>query len=406
MKKIIITILNYIKNYKKEISFLKIFVLIILNLWLLVIFWKIILLNDLNVINTNSLFNKATALMSNFLNIIGLDILQPNTLKMLVVTATIVGVNLLVLYFSYIIILATLGVLFRYSYKAYTNYLINQENLSYFGFVPKLTFEKKLEILNNYISSNNLKIPAETKLEYINNILLLHDRSSVIDYITINVKEPKIHKIDTIEIINTSVTFDWNIWCKYIAIGVCIGGVIAAGIIGYNLLNTKTDLIIDSIIDTTTNLNNSNIVLNDKLDILNLKIENYINVNDTIVNNLVAINKDTNLKIDNVEDVLNNINKTTTSNIELLNNTMDKALHSVVDVNKGSINEFVGILDKIENHEQQVNIIGKISTTLNMLLDRTVLLEATIDSLKDSLSSDFFSFKSTNTIYTPRKDSE
>jgi hypothetical protein len=58
-------------------------------------------------------------------------------LKMCVITGIIVISNLAVLYINQMIGLISLALLSRYSYKSYTNYLINSENISYMGFEDK-----------------------------------------------------------------------------------------------------------------------------------------------------------------------------------------------------------------------------------------------------------------------------
>jgi hypothetical protein len=104
---------------------------------LFIIFFKILLLNDVNLVNNNQILIKASSLIQPVLNILGLDILTPNILKMLVISGIIVGSNLAILHFSQMIGLLGLVILARYSYKSYTNYLINNENLNYLGFEDK-----------------------------------------------------------------------------------------------------------------------------------------------------------------------------------------------------------------------------------------------------------------------------
>lgn len=74
---------------------------------------------------------------------LGLDILSPNTLKMLVLTSIIILSNLSVLYLSQMLGFIILGISARYGYKAYNNY-INQDTFNYYGFKAKeLTLEEK-----------------------------------------------------------------------------------------------------------------------------------------------------------------------------------------------------------------------------------------------------------------------
>jgi len=58
-------------------------------------------------------------------------------LKMIVLSFIVIFTNLSVLYFNQMASIIILSVFARYSYKSYTNYLINKENLNYLGFENK-----------------------------------------------------------------------------------------------------------------------------------------------------------------------------------------------------------------------------------------------------------------------------
>ena len=135
--KILKAYIEFMKTHRNELKTIKLTMLIIVNAWLFIIFWKILLLNDVNLINNNQILVKASSLIQPVLNILGLDILTPNMLKMCVITGIIVISNLAVLYINQMIGLIGLAILGRYSYKSYTNYLINSENISYMGFEDK-----------------------------------------------------------------------------------------------------------------------------------------------------------------------------------------------------------------------------------------------------------------------------
>lgn len=129
------TFLGFMKENKNTIILLKLVILIIINLWLLVIFWKVLLMSDNAFItNNNVALTKASMVLQPVLSLLGIDILTPNVLKMLIITIFIIIANLSVLYFSQMAMLVLLSFLARYSYKSYTNYLINKENLDYMGF--------------------------------------------------------------------------------------------------------------------------------------------------------------------------------------------------------------------------------------------------------------------------------
>jgi hypothetical protein len=98
--------------------------------------------------------------MGPLLQILGLDVLNSNTLKMIIISIIVVTANLAVLYFSQMMAFVFLGVTARYSYKAYYNY-INKDTLSYYGFEKvvdlTLTNQEKTIILNNFIHENHIK---------------------------------------------------------------------------------------------------------------------------------------------------------------------------------------------------------------------------------------------------------
>lgn len=153
MKTYLNNYLAFMKENKNTIVLLKLVILIIINLWLLVIFWKILLMSDNAIItNNNQALAKASMVLQPVLSLLGIDILTPNVLKMLIITIFIIIANLSVLYFSQMAVVVLLSLLARYSYKSYTNYLINKENIDYMGFKNELTntqpivLEKTIEV--------------------------------------------------------------------------------------------------------------------------------------------------------------------------------------------------------------------------------------------------------------------
>lgn len=59
------------------------------------------------------------------LQILGLHMLSVSTIKMLMVTCIVLGVNITILHFNTVILKVIPLGLARYGYKMYTNYLIN-----------------------------------------------------------------------------------------------------------------------------------------------------------------------------------------------------------------------------------------------------------------------------------------
>lgn len=185
-------LLTLYKSYGKELKIIKIMVLIIINIWLLFIFWKIIALDGFNITNNNIALTKMQTMLGPLLQILGLDVLNPNILKMLIISMLIVISNLAVLYFSQMLAFLILGISARYSYKAYINY-INKDTLNYYGFekIVNLTEQEKAAILNDFITENGIKDPnvigyLQNKINNINcinkNELILNINNNLLDY--------------------------------------------------------------------------------------------------------------------------------------------------------------------------------------------------------------------------------
>lgn len=119
---------HFYKNNMLILQPVKITALIIINVWLLIIFWKILLIENINIIENNIILTKMQTKMQPFLQILGLDILNPNTLKMVTLTIIVLFVNITIVHFNAIMLMVIPLGLARYMYKMYTNYLINITN--------------------------------------------------------------------------------------------------------------------------------------------------------------------------------------------------------------------------------------------------------------------------------------
>lgn len=124
------TILEFMKNNKNELHIIKLMVVIIVNTWLLIIFFKILLIENENIIGNNVALTKMQTLTQPLLQILGLDMLSPSTIKMLMVTCIVLGVNITILHFNTVVLMVLPLGITRYGYKMYTNYLINSKNRS------------------------------------------------------------------------------------------------------------------------------------------------------------------------------------------------------------------------------------------------------------------------------------
>lgn len=116
------------KNHIKEVQLIKIIALVIINTWLLIIFWKILLVDNV-FIGNNMALTKMNTVIQPVLMYLGIDMLSPSVLKMIIITTIILGANIMVLNFESIILMIIPLGLARYGYKSYTNYLINSENI-------------------------------------------------------------------------------------------------------------------------------------------------------------------------------------------------------------------------------------------------------------------------------------
>jgi hypothetical protein len=80
------------------------------------------------------MLNKISDFLFPVLEIIGLNELSPNIIKMIIITLVILVINLLILYFNKMILLGISIWVAKYSYKSYTKFIINEEQISYMGF--------------------------------------------------------------------------------------------------------------------------------------------------------------------------------------------------------------------------------------------------------------------------------
>lgn len=147
------------KTYSKEINTTKLIVLVIVNTWLLIIFWKILLVENVFIGNNVGL-TKLNTVIQPVLMYLGLEGLSANTIKMLIVTMIVLGVNITILHFNTVVVMVIPLGLARYMYKMYTNYLINSENmlkatLKTENIAPKLVEQAPLVINTGSASGTN-----------------------------------------------------------------------------------------------------------------------------------------------------------------------------------------------------------------------------------------------------------
>lgn len=250
------SILSLLKNNKNEILYVKILTLIIVNTWLLIIFWKVLLINNVNMIGNNVAVTKMNTLLQPVLMYLGLDILSPSTLTLLMVTFIVIISNLTILNFQGVMGAAILLGISRYGYKSYTNYLINKENMAT---IP-------VEIIK----------PVEKAVE----------------------QAPVI--INTVSDTGTN----WWMWgaIAIVAIGVCVA--IGFTIYSHNINAINGANLSDSCTETSRNLTsridhiaNNNMILNNQINLNSESVRNHVeNINkhfklidNKIDNNFTAV---------------------------------------------------------------------------------------------------------------------
>lgn len=375
-------ILSFLKIYSKKLQIIKIMVLIIVNIWLLFIFWKIIVLDGLNITNNNIALTKMQTILGPLLQILGLDVLSPNTLKMIIISIIVLTSNLAVLYFSQMIAFILLGITAKYSYKAYYNY-INKDTLNYYGFekIVNLTEQEKVAILNDFIMENNINDPnviafLQNKINNLicsdKNELILNINNNWLDYKQQILSKIILYQKEQIEVINKKVSTSlWesiDYW-TLLKIGggiIIIGGIIIGGYYYFNN-NSNNDAILTSQ-DISKNVLDANTQISgfDHNNIININnhikdISNELNINKKNIEelniNLCEINK-------YKEDIINNNNKTIEKIISEQQNFLEEG-QNVIEISK--LNN--------ENMGQMIDVIKDIN-------DNIITITNNIDTIK------------------------
>lgn len=155
-KGIIWGLFNWYKINKKELQWTKLIIILIVNTWLLILFWKIFLIEGVNITENNVILKKMETVIKPALIYLGIDILTPSTIKLLIASLVIITANVGILYFNTILIVCIPLGIARYGYKMYTNYLINKENiLNTEVLTPKIIPQKIAEHAPIIINTGN-----------------------------------------------------------------------------------------------------------------------------------------------------------------------------------------------------------------------------------------------------------
>lgn len=379
------------KSYSGEIKLLKIIVLVMINMWLLFIFWKIIALDGVNIINNNIALTKMQTIMGPLLQVLGLDVLNPNTLKMIIISIIVVTSNLAVLYFSQMMAFLILGITARYSYKAYYNY-INKDTLNYYGFekvAVDLTNQEKITILNNFIQENHINDAnvigyLQNKINTLTcsnkNELLLNINNNWLDYKQQILSKIILHQkeqMDQIEIMNkkASSTSWWesiDYWTLLkIGGGIIIVSVIVIG--GYSYFNNNSvkaaqdmsEVVLDANKKIADVITQSTAAQNEKINeeiksvaekILESNKQSFEVLNDAIIKvslDQIHLNDKVYKEINNYQEKVIEINNDFNKKIILEQQNFIEEGHSIIEIGKSNnenMSDIIGGLKSINNH--------------------------------------------------------
>lgn len=330
--------LEFSKLYKTEIKNTKTFLLIIANLWLLIIFWKILLISDASIINNNTTLTKASLFLQPILSILGIDVLSPNMLKMMVLTFIVMATNLSILYFNQMASIIVLTVFARYGHKSYTNYLKNQENLSYLG------FESKKEVINQV------------------------EPSRIIIENTPVVTEASNHT-------------HWGVW---LAMGLAV--VVCFGLLVYSHNNLSNNLIEtnEASLNLSKSLNTQITNLNQKTNHINSQVDLIFENHGKRIDKLMDSDNLLNNKIDNLENTVQTLGENLVKVNELGNANVLKLSQQSLTLSQQANEALAEIADASNTVEVTTIGLAKIWEIVKSLGDRVEVTETRVDSLTGS----------------------
>ncbi len=343
--------LDFMKLYRSEIKNTKTFLLVIANIWLLLIFWKILLISDASIINNNATLTKASLLLQPILSILGIDVLSPNMLKMMVLTFIVMATNLSILYFNQVASIIVLTVFARYGHKSYTNYLKNQENLSYLGFESKKEIVKQVE-------------PSR---------IVIENASSVAD---------------------TANHTHWGVWLVMgLAVVACFG-----------LLVYSHNSLSNNIVQTNENVQNVNNSVKDITTHINERITRNVQQidynNDFTIKMVSKIDNKVNLidnKVINLENTVQNVGESLVKVNELGNSNVLKLSQQSLSLSQQANEALAEIADASNTVEATTIGLARIWEIVKGLGDRVEVTETRIDSLLNTEANTFNMPTSTST---------
>lgn len=334
------------KENKNTIQITKILITIVVNTWLLIIFWKILLIENVNVIGSNVALTKMQTIMQPLLMYLGLDVLSPSMIKMLIVTLIIITVNLMILNFNGMLgLIVSLGVA-RYGYKMYTNYLINSENMQL-----------------NSINSNILQTPKEIISQKV-------------------VEQAPI-------VINTGANSgtNWWLWGTVIVIGVLAIGGIALTIWSHNTNANNMLSVNENVKKVNTSLNDVNNNLNERITRNVSQIDYNNNYTTKMCNNVNTKIDLVNQKIVNLEEGFqtfgSQITKLEANNIE----NVKILSQNTLEISQEAKEFFGNVLESNTATEALIVSIAQLVDGFNIVTERLVTTETRLDSMTGAVTT-------------------
>lgn len=329
-------LLNIVKNNKNELQIIKILVIIAINTWLLIIFWKTLLI-DQAFMGNNVALTKMNTVIQPVLQILGLDVLSPNTIKMIIISMIVITANIMVLHFQTMIMIMITAIIARYSYKSYTNYLINNENMMQIG-----------SQMPNQASQITQKVVEQAPI-----------------------------------VINTGANSgtNWWLWGTVIVVGVIAIGGIALMVWSHN---TNANNIL-SVNENTRNLNQitraSILNMDEKITRTSQQMQALDAANSKIANELKEINILTNEKITNLDNGFQTfgtqIAKLESNNIE----NVKILSQNTLAISTEAKTFFGNVLESNTATEALIVSIAQLVDGFNLVTEHITTVEARLDSM-------------------------
>jgi hypothetical protein len=335
-------LLNILKNNKNEIQIIKIMVIIAINTWLLIIFWKALLIDNVFMGN-NIALTKMNTVIQPVLQILGLEILSPNTIKMMLISMIVITANLMVIHFQKMIMVMITAIMARYGYKSYTNYLINNENMMQIG-----------SQMPTQASQITQKVVEQAPI-----------------------------------VINTGANSgtNWWLWGTVIVVGAIAIGGIAFMVWSHNTNANNMANLADQTASLTTNVRTQINNIDQKATHINTQVDLLFTNHGKALDSLENTNKLLNEKITNLDkgfkDFGSQISKLEANNIE----NIQILAKNTLNISEESQKFFTNVLETESASDALVVIITKMMDGFNILENDLKTVETRVDSITGQVTT-------------------